>query len=78
MKEKLIINRVEFLLEGLEEECIIDSLIRINEDNYDICRGDCASNCYYCVYYFPSETIFSDGRVCSSLMGEDLMEVREV
>ena len=71
MKDKLIINRVESLLEeieGIEEECIIDSLIRINEDNYDRCRGTCASNCYYCMYYFPSEIIHSDVKICNPLI----------
>ena len=77
MKEKLIINRVESLLEeieGIEEECIIDSLIRINEDNYDRCRCNCASNCYYCMYYFPSEIILSDVKICNPLI--KLYEVR--
>lgn len=71
MKEKLIKERVELLLEGIggiEEECMIDSLIRINEDNFDRCRGNCASNCYYCMYYFPSETIPFDVRVCNPLI----------
>ena len=71
MKEKFIKERVELLLEGIggiEEECMIDSLIRINEDNYDRCRGNCASNCYYCMYYFPSETIPSDVKICNPLI----------
>ena len=74
MKEKFIINRVESLLEGIggiEEACIIDSLIRINEDNYDRCRG---SNCYYCMYYFPSEIILPNVKICNPLI--KLYEVR--
>ena len=71
MKEKLIINRVESLLEeieGIEEECIIDSLIRINEDNYDRCGSNHVGGCYYCVHDFPGEQILSDVRVCNPLI----------
>ena len=80
MKEKLIKERVELLLEGIElllegieieEECVINSLIRIDEDNYDRCRG---SNCYYCMYYFPSEIILPNVKICNPLI--KLYEVR--
>ena len=77
MKDKLIINRVESLLdgiEGIEEECIIDSLIRINEDNYDRCGSNHVGGCYYCVHAFPGEQILSDVRVCNPLI--KLYEVR--
>ena len=71
MKEKLIINRVESLLdgiEGIEEECIIDSLIRIEDDNFDRCTS--TSECYYGICEFAWV------KVCNSLMGEDLRWVR--
>ena len=71
MKDKLIINRVESLLEGIEgieEECIIDSLIRINEDNFDKCGSNRVGGCYYCVHDFPGEQILSDVRVCNPLI----------
>ena len=77
MKDKLIINRVESLLEeieGIEEECIIDSLIRINEDNYDRCGSNHVGGCYYCVHDSPGEQILSDVRVCNPLI--KLYEVR--
>ena len=77
MKEKLIINRVESLLEGIggiEEECMIDSLIRINEDNFDRCGSNHVGGCYYCVHDFPEEQILSDVRVCNPLI--KLYEVR--
>ena len=49
MKEKLIINRVESLLdgiEGIEEECIIDSLIRIDKIGTEVhtCRECTVAN----------------------------------
>ena len=76
MKDKLIINRVEGLLEGIEieEECVINSLIRIDEDNFDRCGSNHVGGCYYCVRDFPGEQILSDVRVCNPLI--KLYEVR--
>ena len=71
MKDKLIINRVESLLEGIEgieEECIVDSLMRIDEDNFDRCGSNHVGGCYYCVHDFPGEQILSDVRVCNPLI----------
>ena len=70
MKEKLIINRVEGLMEGIgiEEECVINSLIRIDEDNFDRCGSNHVGGCYYCVHDFPGDHILSDVRVCNPLI----------
>ena len=71
MKEKLIINRVEFLLEGLEgleEECIVNSLMRIDEDNFDRCGSNHVGGCYYCIHDFPGEQILSDVKICNPLI----------
>ena len=77
MKDKLIINRVKGLLavvEEEEEECIVSSLTRINEDNYDRCGSNHVGGCYYCVHDFPGEQILSDVKICNPLI--KLYEVR--
>ena len=75
MKDKLIINRVKGLLAVVEEEeCIVSSLIRINEDNYDRCGSNHVGGCYYCVHDFPGEQILSDVKICNPLI--KLYEVR--
>lgn len=70
MKDKLIINRVKGLLAVVveEEECIVSSLMRIDEDNFDRCGSNHVGGCYYCVYDFPGEQILSDVRVCNPLI----------
>ena len=50
------------------EECVIDSLMRIEDDNFDRCTSAC--DCYY------GEGGFAYIKLCSSLMEEDLREVR--
>ena len=52
----------------LGNECAIDSLIRIEDDNFDKCTS--ISECYYGMCEFAWV------KVCNSLMGEDLREVR--
>ena len=71
MKEKLIINRVEFLLEGLEgleEECIVNSLMIIDQDNFDRCGSNHVGGCCYCIHDFPGEQILSDVKICNPLI----------
>ena len=50
------------------DECVIDSLMRIEDDNFDRCTSAC--DCYY------GEGGFAYIKLCSSLMEEDLREVR--
>ena len=65
IKEKLkdILGRKYFIF----GECMIDSLIRIEDDNYDRCVS--VSECYYGMYEFACI------KVCNSHMEEDLKEV---
>ena len=65
----------ERLREILEErknfmrtECLVDSLLRIEDDNFDRCTS--ISECYYGMCEFAWV------KVCNSFMGEDLREVR--
>lgn len=55
-------------MDFLGSECAIDSLIRIEDDNFDRCTS--ISECYYGMCEFAWV------KVCNSLMGEDLREVR--
>ena len=69
IKKEEIVRRIESLLEeGIKEECMIGSLIRINEGNYDTCGSNHVGGCYYCIYNFPGEEILSDVRVCNPLI----------
>ena len=52
----------------LGSECAIDSLIRIEDDNFDRCTSAC--DCYY------GEGGFAYIKLCSSLMEEYLRGVR--
>ena len=73
-----ILKRLKSIFEEMDfigSECAIDSLIRIEDDNYDRCGSNHVGGCYYCVHDFPGEQILSDVRVCNHLMGEDLSEV---
>ena len=74
-----MLQKLETVLEDSKnyriEECVIDSLMRIEDDNYDRCGSNHVGGCYYCVHDFPGEQILSDVRVCNHLMGEDLSEV---
>ena len=60
---KNIFNDMDFI----GKECMIDSLIRIEDDNYDRCVS--VSECYYGMYEFARI------KVCNSLMEEDLRGV---
>ena len=55
-------------MDFLGSECAIDSLIRIEDDNFDRCTS--ISECYYGMYEFACV------KVCNSHMGGDLGEVR--
>ena len=72
MKEKLIINRVESLLdgmEGIEEECIIDSLVRIDENIYE---------CDNCILADTVNTVregMTDKSICPMIMKEEVNDV---
>ena len=61
---KSIFDEMDFI--GME--CAIDSLIRIEDDNFDRCTS--ISECYYGMCEFAWV------KVCNSLIGEDLREVR--
>ena len=66
-----ILKRLKGIFEEMDfmgNECAIDSLIRIEDDNYDRCTRN--SECYYNIYEFAWV------KGCNSLMGEDLREVR--
>ena len=66
-----ILKRLKSIFDEMDfigSECAIDSLIRIEDDNFDRCTS--ISECYYGMYEFACN------KVCSSLMGEDLREVR--
>ena len=72
MKEKFIINRVESLLdgmEGIEEECIIDSLVRIDENIYE---------CDNCILADTVNTVregMTDKSICPMIMKEEVNDV---
>lgn len=59
-------------MDFLGSECVIDSLVRIEDDNFNRCTS--ISECYYCVHDFPGEQILSNVRVCNPLI--KLYEVR--
>ena len=64
-----ILKRLKGIFDKMDfigSECAIDSLIRIEDDNFDRCISEC--------YYGMCE--FAWVKVCNSLMGEDLREVR--
>lgn len=66
-----ILKRLKSIFEEMDfigSECAIDSLIRIEDDNFDRCTS--ISECYYGV------CAFAWVKLCNSLMGEDLREVR--
>lgn len=74
-----IIKRLKSILDEMDfigMECAIDSLMRIDEDNFDRCSGNHVGGCYYCVHDFHGKQILSYVRVCNSRIGEDLREVR--
>ena len=67
----IILKRLKSIFEEmvfLGSECAIDSLIRIENDNFDRCTSAC--DCYY------GEGGFAYIKLCSSLMEEYLREVR--
>ena len=64
-----VLKRLKSIFEKMifpGNECVIDSIIRIEDDNFNRCTSDC--------YYGMCE--FAWVKVCNSLMGEDLREVR--
>ena len=66
-----ILKRLKGIFDEMDfigDECAIDSLIRIEDDNFDRCAS--ISECYYGMYEFAWV------KVCNSHMGEDLREVR--
>ena len=66
-----ILKRLKDIFDKMDfigSECAIDSLIRIEDDNFDRCTS--ISECYYGICEFAWV------KVCNSLMGEDLREVR--
>ena len=66
-----ILKRLKSIFDEMDfigSECAIDSLIRIEDDNFDRCTS--ISECYYGICEFAWV------KVCNSLMGEDLREVR--
>ena len=65
-----ILKRLKSIFDEMDfigENCVIDSLIRIEDDNFDRCIS--ISECYYGMCEFARV------KVCNSLMGEDLSEV---
>ena len=65
-----ILKRLKSIFEEMDflgSECAIDSLVRIEDDNFNRCTS--ISECYYGVCEFGGV------KVCNSLMGEDLSEV---
>ena len=65
---KYIFDKTNFLRGG--GNCVVDSIIRIEDDNFDRCTSDC--DCYF--YYNAGEVAYI--KLCSSLIEEDLREVR--
>ena len=68
-----ILKRLKSIFEKmifLGKNCAIDSLMRIEDDNFDRCTSDC--DCYF--YCNAGEVAYI--KLCSSLMKEDLGEVR--
>ena len=66
-----VLKRLKGIFDEMDfigSECAIDSLIRIEEDNFDRCTS--ISECYYSM----CEVVWV--KVCNSLMGEDLREAR--
>ena len=66
-----ILKRLKSIFEEmvfLGSECAIDSLIRIEDDNFDRCTS--ISECYYGICEFAWV------KVCNSLIEEYLREVR--
>ena len=67
----IILKRLKSIFEEmvfLGSECAIDSLIRIENDNFDRCTSAC--DCYY------GEGGFAYIKLCGSLMEEYLRGVR--
>ena len=66
-----ILKRLKSIFDEMDfigSECAIDSLMRIEDDNFDRCTS--ISECYYGMCEFAWV------KVCNSRMGEDLREVR--
>ena len=66
-----ILKRLKSIFEEMDflgKNCAVDSLMRIEDDNFDRCTS--ISECYYGVCEFARV------KVCNSLMVEDLREVR--
>ena len=66
-----ILKRLKSIFDEMDfigSECAIDSLMRIEDDNFDRCTS--ISECYYGMCEFAWV------KVRNSLMGEDLREVR--
>ena len=66
-----ILKRLKDIFDKMDfigKNCAVDSLMRIEDDNFDRCTS--ISECYYGVCEFAWV------KLCSSLMGEDLREVR--
>lgn len=68
-----VLKRLKYIFDKMNflgENCVIDSLMRIEDDNFDRCTSDC--DCYF--YYNAGEVAYI--KLCSSLIEEDLGEVR--
>ncbi len=66
-----ILKRLKGIFDEMDfigNECAIDSLIRIEDDNFDRCIS--TSECYYGICEFTWV------KLCNSHMEEDLREVR--
>ena len=66
-----ILKRLKGIFDEMDfigNECAIDSLIRIEDDNFNRCTS--ISECYYGMCEFGWV------KLCNSLMEEDLREVR--
>ena len=67
----IILKRLKSIFEEMNflgKNCAIDSLMRIEDDNFDRCTSGC--DCYY----DKSGVVYI--KLCSSLIEEDLREVR--
>lgn len=66
-----ILKRLKGIFDEMDfigSECAIDSLIRIEDDNFDRCTSISECYCGMCEFAWV--------KLCNSLMGEDLREVR--
>ena len=66
-----ILKRLKSIFDEMDfigSECAIDSLMRIEDDNFDRCGSNHVGGCYYCVHDFPGEQILSDVKICNPLI----------